>query len=210
MRVRMTIAIGLVLMLGVGSAWAGPAAGDSPAMARARLLVNAFQAVKGGEKDKPLSKADATHNQGVYTAIDGYFDLDGIVAAAIEGREKAFDAKQLTRYQAAFKELLRLVGYRGAGRFVRKARWSVKEGGQKAGLAEVVVLAALPEDELEIEVGFRWAGEGDKLRVRDVAFDGDSLTLDYRNQFGRILDKEGAKGLLDRLEKRLAEEQRVQ
>jgi ABC-type transporter MlaC component len=38
-----------------------------------------------------------------------------------------------------------------------------------------------------------------------VAFDGDSLIKDYQNQFARIVDKEGASGLMKKVDEKRAE-----
>ena len=65
----------------------------------------------------------------------------------------------------------------------------------------------LVKEDFEITVTFHWMDSGSDWRIVDVSFDGASLVKDYRNQFGRIIDKEGAKGLLKRMVDRLQEEE---
>ena len=68
-------------------------------------------------------------------------------------------------------------------------------------------LEVLVKEDFEITVTFHWMDSGSDWRIVDVSFDGASLVKDYQNQFGRIIDKEGAKGLLKRMVDRLQEEE---
>ena len=52
-----------------------------------------------------------------------------------------------------------------------------------------------------------WFSAG--LRIVDVALDGASVSLDYENQFGRVLRKDGADALIGKMQARLAEAQKA-
>ncbi len=197
----------LVLVLIACPAWAG-APTETP-LDRTQALLTAFKAVDAPEKGKKATAAQATANKPRFEALDGFFDYDAIVDGAIAGHEKAFSADQLKRYRASFRDVVRAVAYPGGGRFFKKATYTVSGGADKLGQGETTVNASLPDEDFTVAVTFRWKAAGAGLRVVDVAFDGDSLVLDYKNQFARILDKEGAAGLVQRLEKRLAEETSV-
>jgi len=173
---------------------------------RTRALVDAFKAVDAPEKGKKQTAAQAAANKPRFEALDAFFDYDAIVNGAVEGRDKAFNADQLKRYRAAFRDVIRAVAYPGGGRFFKRATFTVSGGADKLGQGETTLSASIADEDFTVAVTFRWRAVGGSLRVVDVAFDGDSLVLDYKNQFGRILDKEGAAGLVQRLEKRLAEE----
>jgi ABC-type transporter MlaC component len=183
----------------------GPACAENP-LDRTNALVDAFKAVDAPEKGQKPTAAQVAANQPRFLALDGFFDYGSIVDGAIAGREKAFSADQLKRYRASFRDVVRAVGYPGGGRFFKRATYTVSGGADKLGMGESTVNASIADEDFTVAVTFRWKTVGDHLRVVDVAFDGDSLVLDYKNQFGRILDKEGAAGLVQRLEKRLAEE----
>jgi ABC-type transporter MlaC component len=51
----------------------------------------------------------------------------------------------------------------------------------------------------------KWRLVDGSLRIYDVAFDGDSLVQDYKNQMTRIIDKGGVKDLLAKVDKRKAD-----
>jgi ABC-type transporter MlaC component len=187
----------------------GPAGAENP-VDRTTALIEAFKAVESPAKGEKATAAEAAANRPRFEALDGFFDYDAIVNGAIVGREASFSADQLKRYRASFRDVIRAVGYPGGGRFFKRAAFTVRGGADKEGLGETVIDASIADEDFTVAVLFRWKKIGDHLRVTDVAFDGDSLVLDYRNQFGRILDKEGAAGLVQRLEKRLAEETSAQ
>ena len=76
-------------------------------------------------------------------------------------------------------------------------------GTEGKGATLVTVFADIPSEELEVELIFHWSN-GKSPRVVDLSIDGSSLVTDYRNQFGRIIAKEGAKSLLEKIQKKLA------
>lgn len=200
----------LAVLVVASSARSAPSVATAPGaedpVDRTQALVDAFKTVEAPEKGQKATPAMAAANRPRFEALDGFFDYDSIVGGAIAGREKSFTTDQLKRYRASFRDVIRAVGYPGGGRFFKRATFTVRGGADKEGQGETTVDAAIADEDFTVAVTFRWKRIGDRLRVVDVAFDGDSLVLDYKNQFGRILDKEGAAGLVQRLERRLAEE----
>jgi phospholipid transport system substrate-binding protein len=57
----------------------------------------------------------------------------------------------------------------------------------------------------EVTIEYRLKREGDRWVVVDVVTDGVSMVRNYRNQFSRILRRDGWDGLLGRMRTRLAE-----
>jgi|GEM_PF-1633148 len=200
-----TLLVATAVQAAPGATAAGATCSET-ATDRTQALIDTFKAVEAPAKDQKATPAQAAANKPRFEALDGFFDYDSIVGGAIVGREKAFNADQLKRYRASFRDVIRAVAYPGGGRFFQRATFTVRAGDDKDGTSAAVVDAAIADEDFTVAVLFRWKKVGDHLRVVDVAFDGDSLILDYRNQFGRILEKEGAAGLVQRLEKRLAEE----
>ena len=80
-----------------------------------------------------------------------------------------------------------------------------------AAHADVVILAVKPADmkplceKLAKVKGSRlYLSIAAGLKLADLSFDGDSLVRDYQNQFSRIVTKDGAEGLLKKLDQRRA------
>lgn len=57
----------------------------------------------------------------------------------------------------------------------------------------------------EVSIDYRMKQEGDGWVVVDVITDGVSMVRNYRNQFTRIIRRDGWDGLISRMESRLAE-----
>lgn len=55
----------------------------------------------------------------------------------------------------------------------------------------------------EVSIDYKMHRVGGQWRVYDVITDGVSMIRNYRNQFNRIIDKEGWSGLLKRMQKKL-------
>ncbi len=166
-------------------------AADEPAVARTKALIAAFQKVK--------SDAPPEANKAAFGELDGFLDFDVLATAPLEPRKDKFTPAQRKEFQTKFRELIRLIAYPNSGGFFREAEVKFLAP-KKAGDVTVVTLdTRLPKEDLETEVGLHW--KGDKLV--DVSFDGDSLVADYRNQFTRIVDKEGAAGLIAKATERL-------
>lgn len=177
---------------------AAPATADP--VARTQAMVAAFQKVPA--RTSPASRAAVDK---AFADLDGYLDFDTLTHEPIRPHLAKFDAAQRAAFAIRFREVVRLVAYPDSGEFFRKA--TLKIGAPRAGNGGtwVDIAARLPEDGSDTKMGLLWRSVGGALRIADLTFDGDSLVRDYQNQFGRILDKEGAAGLLKRLDSKKAE-----
>ena len=63
-------------------------------------------------------------------------------------------------------------------------------------------------EDTDSKVTFHWASAAGTWRLYDVSFDNASLVKDYQNQFGRILEKDKAEGLLKKLAKKLEDKRK--
>jgi ABC-type transporter MlaC component len=193
-----------VLALALVVLAASPAAAAAPSpVARTEALLAAFQEVKA----KPGETAAATRaaHETAFAALDEFFDFDTLTAEPIRPHVSKFTAAQRKEFTGKFRELIRLVAYPDTGEFLRKAQRKVGAAREVNGTQVVDVELRLPEEDLETRVSFHWKEVRGALRIVDVSFDGDSLIRDYANQFGRILEKEGAAGLLRKADEKLAE-----
>ncbi len=155
--------------------------------------------------DGKLTKADRDANQKVFSELDTYFDWDYLVSSPIQPRVDKFTPAEKADYTKKFKELVRLIAYPDSGSFFKKAKYTVGAPKEDKEITTVPIDAKVIKDDLETKVDIHWVKSADGLRIRDVSFDGDSLIRDYQNQFVRIIDKEGAKGLIGKIDKRRAE-----
>jgi ABC-type transporter MlaC component len=119
-------------------------------------------------------------------------------------RADKFSKPERADFDKKFKEVIRLVAYPDSGAFFRKAKWKIgsakDEGDDKAA-----VTVEASKDDLDTKVEMKWRVLDGALRIYDVAFDGDSLVQDYKNQMTRIIDKGGVKDLIAKVDKRKAD-----
>jgi phospholipid transport system substrate-binding protein len=119
-------------------------------------------------------------------------------------------ADQRAKIQPMFRELIRLVAYPKSGVFLKNAQIALKAGKRESDVATIEMKASLPKEDLETSIVFHWQDKAGTLRIVDVSFDGSSLVKDYRNQFGRIIDKDGIDGLIKKMSTRLEQERKKQ
>ena len=189
------VAVALVVSLTLPLAQ-GAAPAPSAALDRSKGVVAAFLKVP--------AKAGPARDQ-AFKDLDGFLDLEGMVASAIDPRKDKLSAAERGRFQKRFRDLLRVVAYTDSGDFFRSAKltWgSPRVDGEDALVPCKVVV---PAEDLQTELEFRWRQVGGAVRIVDVAFEGDSLTKDYQNQIARIVDKNGGAGLLKVLDEKWAE-----
>lgn len=206
---KLILATLTVALLAPQAALAAPTPTPTPAAtpiagpeAQTHALVQAFMAVTTATEAKPLDAASRAANAEAFARLDGFFAWDTLAKAPFTPHQDKLSEAQLARLRAAFRETVRWVAYPDSGDFFRKARWKV-EG---TSGTDVTLHASLPEEDVETRVTFHWRRQGDALRIVDVSFDGASLVLDYANQFGRIIAKNGADDLVRRLEERRNQE----
>ncbi len=172
------------------SAWSISAAGATSPAQGTRDLVAAITAQKKSQT-KAMSKVKA------------YFDYDHLVSAPIEPHKAKLNAEQLAKYTQMFRELLEnapLIASLGNG---KKLEYTIGAPITVDHAVTVSLQAYDAETDMETSVAFIWAKRDATWRVVDVSLDGASMLKGYQNQFGRIIKKEGADGLLSRLEERL-------
>lgn len=176
------------------------------AEARTHQLLEAFKSVHTAPEGTELSKEDKDANEAAYKVLDGFFDYDRISNDPIAPNKRAFTKDQLARFNKMFQEVIRRVAYPRSGSFLKQATVTVQKGKLEGKKAVVNLHAAVPEQDLETDVQFHWADEGDAWRIVDVSFDGSSVVKEQQNQFTRIIKKEGVDGLLKKLSAKLDEE----
>ena len=192
----------LVACLAVAAHAATPGDAATDPRTRTEALLAAFQRVKAPPEGERPSDADSKANAAVFAELDGFIDRPTLTGEPIAPHRARLTDAQLQRFGDLFWQVLRMVAYPDSGAFLRKAKWSLRP----ARGMDVALHARLEEEDFETDVVFHWKAFPDGLRLVDVSFDGASLVKDYQNQFGRILAKDGALGLLVKLEARRDDE----
>jgi ABC-type transporter MlaC component len=171
---------------------------------RTQAFIDGLLKVKQAEEGKPLSAAEREANQKIFTELDGYFDWAYLTSEPVATRADKFSKEERAEFDKKFKEVIRLVAYPDSGAFFRKAKWSIS-GAKDDGGDKATVTIAASKDDLDTKVDMKWRVVEGTLRIYDVAFDGDSLVQDYKNQITRIIDKGGVKDLISKIDKRKAD-----
>lgn len=159
--------------------------------------------IKPAPAEGSLNASDKAANTKAFAGLDALIDLNAFSTAIMKPHEKKFSKKDLKQIKADFAETVRLIGFPRAGELRDKAKLEVTGTAKVKNQTLVTVFADIPSEELEVELIFHWTS-GKSPKVVDVSIDGSSLVMDYRNQFGRIIAKDGAKALLEKLQKKLA------
>jgi ABC-type transporter MlaC component len=183
------------------------AAGAKTPLERTSDLVDAFKQVKVAKEGETLTAADKDANRAVFKKLDDFFDFQLLTTEPLVPHRAKLTADQQTKVKSMFGELIRLVAYPKSGNFLRDAQYKLKAGPKPD---EVTMDASMPKEDFKTSVIFRWKQHAGSWRIVDVSFDGSSLIKDYTNQFGRIIDKDGAEGLVKKLTSRLEKERQKQ
>lgn len=192
-----------IALIFAGLLAAPPTADEAVIRARTQALIEAFKAVP----------ADAKDTSAAFATLDGFFNREVLLKSALGPHASKLNAAQRIRFDADFWGLLRMAAYQDSGGFFKTATIKITAVTPAAAPDKpgVLVLNALVvKDDRETDITYHWgvgpAKTPQALQLIDVAFDGASLTLDYQNQFGRMIAKDGVGGLLDALSARLAKQ----
>jgi ABC-type transporter MlaC component len=197
---RLVIALSaLFIAFSVGTAQANPTD-------RTHGLADAMKAIVTAPEGGTLTAEQQASNCKRFDELDGFFNYDQIIGTALASVKDKLDAKQYAEFNTKFRELIRMIAYPNSGAFLRRATSTYGAAKISGAKATVDVESSIEEEDFRNSVRYTWAKEGESWRITDIAFDGASLVKDYQNQFKRIVDKEGAAGLLKRLNAKYEEE----
>lgn len=180
--------VALAAAFTVLGSWSASASGATTPLQGTLDLV---EAVKGAKNADSLKK------------VRTYFDYDQLVEVPIQPHKDKLTQTQLGRYTAIFRELLEnapLIASLEGG----DMEYKIGKPVEAEDSVKVALSAYNAKTDMDTDVTFIWRKHETQWRVVDVTLDGVSLVKGYQNQFGRILHKEGAEGLISRLEKQLS------
>lgn len=194
MKRRMIVAMTVMMsVLGAaGSAFAGPATD----------IVKTKQAALFALVRQPATPANDAKTQALF---DEMLDYDGLAKASLGDEwEKRTDAEK-----KEFSDLLkRLVRNAYRNNLRKTATFTIDYLGEKpAGEGELVQTRATNEKnkrEEPVEIDFKMVKVGDKWKIADIITEGSSLVRNYKNQFTRIVKRDGFPTLIEKMNKKLA------
>jgi ABC-type transporter MlaC component len=178
-------------------------AAAAPGTERTQELIAALMKVKS-EGAKPVKQQKALHDR-AFAELDEFFDFGTITSKPIEPLGGKITPAEAAMFKSKFQDLIRQVAYSSAGSFLRKAKYNLQPETRKGDALAVPVKLRADDEDLDVNLEFRWEERRGSLRVVDVLFDGDSLIKDYQNQVGKIVAKSGVPGLFKALDERRAE-----
>jgi ABC-type transporter MlaC component len=138
-------------------------------------------------------------------ALERFVDREALVGGVVEPFRGRLSASQYQRTRAVFWQLVQVLV---CPELLTGAEWRLVRDEIRGERVAVTVVARKTRDDWQSELTFQWQRGADGWRMVDVDFDGASLVADYRNQFARILAREGGAALVRKLEQRQAEERR--
>ena len=171
---------------------------SSPQALTTSLFEEAAQ-IKAPPATGALSKADQASNQKAFAKLDTMIDLNAFAhdhAAPCEAPPQKRISKPS---RATLPRPSVSSAFPARATSAGKATIEITGTQKVKGATLVTVFADIPSEELEVELIFR--EQWQEPRVVDLSIDGSSLVTDYRNQFGLIIAKEGAKSLLEKIQK---------
>lgn len=169
------------------------------------------QVLKTFHNGKNLSAAETKENQAIKDRIlKEDFDLTEMCRLALDHHWKTIPAAKRTEFVGLFTNLLlrnailHSEKHTGHEKIDYLAEEAVK-GKEFAGRKRVKTKIEVPDEAVDFDVNYDMVFDAKKNRWRiyDLILDEESLMANYREQFDRIIAKEGFNGLMGRLKKKL-------
>jgi phospholipid transport system substrate-binding protein len=197
---RKLAAMGIVLC---AIAW-----GESPA--RAAESAQSFIQSRQGEVTTLLHQtASAQRDKKISAVLAIMIDFGELAKRSLGGHWEEFSDAQ----RQEFTDVLRKLVQRNYERNIKNILdYKIDYLGEEGADGDAVVVhtkASSKTDEREepVSIDYRMAPAGDAWRVVDIITEGSSLVNNYRNQFHKVIQKDGIDALLKRMKDRLAKGQ---
>lgn len=171
---------------------AKPSASD-----RTHQLVDTLKRNAPAQAPSPATQAEAEKQ------LDDLFDFDRLTDTTLAVHRQAFKPEQFKEFRNLFRQLIRGKAM-DAGQAFNAGDVSFGEEKTVAKQRQVTVHVSNPEKDIDSDIAFIWEEETPSWRVVDVYLDGASVVRDYQNQFGRIIKKDGAEALINKIKSRLS------
>ncbi len=144
-------------------------------------------------------------DQKLMAVVDPVMEFDKLAEAALKKHWPTLKPEQKAEFVKLFRELVfrsYLKRVRGANDAYKLIDWNQKPRGRKGALVEVVA----DTGQVQIELAFNLkTKDGNTWVAEDVIIDEVSLVQNYREQFNKIIAKDGWDGLIKKMRKKVGE-----
>jgi phospholipid transport system substrate-binding protein len=192
MKKSLSLPLGLLLSV---MAWVFPVlAGDAQAYLKVR------------HTELTTLVSDNAPAQKLTTAFDALLDYETLAKTSLDSEWTKLDAAQ----KKEFQDLLVILVQRAYTKNIRDTlNYAVEFQGEDAlpggMLVKTVAKHKSDQHREPISINYIVAEQSGKWRVRDIVTEGSSLVSNYRNQFRKIIEKQGYPGLIEKMKKKAAE-----
>lgn len=184
-----------LVLLGASNAWAS----ESPLEIVRTTTNQALSVLQNGSAQgkKQIDK--------MWNIVLPWFDTQEIAQRSLGVHWKNLTEEQQKHFVQLFTQLVKK-NYSGTlERYTKDAQFFFDQERIEGDTAEVQTRIQTPTQETPFSVTYRMHRQGEKWLVYDVVAENVSMVRNYRNQFGRIMDKSSYEGLVQALEKKLQE-----
>ncbi|CAN5146948.1 hypothetical protein BH11MYX1_BH11MYX1_44740 [soil metagenome] len=195
------LAILFALITGAsGAAFAGSPGPGTAAVKAANQKISGLlaQKVTAGSKDEKDLAGRVTGS------VRDLLDIDELGKRALADQWSKITPAQQTEYLTTLRALIEdnyIKGLRS------NLEYTVDYTGESIEAGNVVVVTQINTKRhnrpYKIEVDYVLKKEGDKLKAWDVKTDGVGLVENYKEQFNKIVEKDGFAGLISKMKKKL-------
>lgn len=147
----------------------------------------------------------AAHDARLLAVVDPLMEFDALSERALQKHWPTLSPEQRTRFSGLFRELV----FRSYLKKVRSANneytleYEDEEAkGRKAAAVTVIAKTKKADVELVFQLV---AADGKRFVAEDVVIDEVSLVANYREQFNKIIAKDGFDALIEKMAKKVAE-----
>jgi phospholipid transport system substrate-binding protein len=186
--------------------FAVPASADKPLGSGATVVKAANETISGLLKQKvaPGSKEETDLAAKVTTSVRGFLDIDELGKRAMADQWAKLTAAQQKEFLDTLRSLIEdnyVKGLRANLAYTVNYVSEAPEEGNLLVVTNVVTMRHGKQFTIEVDYVLKKDADG-KLRAYDVRTDGVGLVENYRQQFNKIVDKDGFAGLIAKMKKK--------
>lgn len=156
----------------------------------------------------PLYKDTTKNNlqrERIENKIRGIFDFDEIARRTLATHWKKFTPEQQTEFTDVFSDFLENIYIKRIQGYTNEKVVYLSEN--LTGEVMANVKTKIVTQASEIPIDYRMMKKKDGWKIYDVNIEGVSFVRNYRTQFQKILMKESPNGLIERLRKKVKQDQ---
>lgn len=146
---------------------------------------------------------NGSHKSQSIATIESLVDFETLADEALADHRSELAANDAIQIKDLLKKIITRSVYPKAPQFFNKVK--VEFTNQEKDNDRVKVHSEVTKENRKVAVEYWVKSEGSKLRVVDLAIEGESWVASVRNQFDNILKKDGASGLIAKMQKKLSQ-----